>query len=78
MRGYVGQRIEFSTSFKKPPRVILSLNLLDHVIDGGIINNLRIRADVVGIDTDGFVYNLNTWCNTDIFAARASWIAYGN
>ena len=46
VRGYVGQRIEFSTPFKKPPKVILSLNLLDHVIDGGIINNLRISPHV--------------------------------
>ena len=76
-RGHIDKRIEFSTPFKKPPEVVLSLNLLDHVIDGGLANNLRIRADVVAIDTHGFDYNLNTWCNTDIWAVRASWIAYG-
>ena len=77
VRGDIGKRIEFSTPFSKPPRVVLSLNLLDHVIGGGPDNNLRIRADVVETDTHGFDYNLNTWCHTDIWAVRASWIAYG-
>lgn len=82
VRGEIGKRIEFSNPFKKPPRVVLSLNLLDHVIDKNpqakVDQNLRIRADIVEPpDTHGFQYNLNTWCHTDIWAVRASWIAYG-
>ena len=50
VRGHVGRRIEFSTPFNKPPKVVLSLNLLDHVMG----QNLRIRADVAGIDIHGF------------------------
>lgn len=73
-RGSIGERIEFSIPFKETPRVVLSLNLLDHVMG----QNLRITADVAEIDTHGFSYNLNTWCNTDIWAVRAAWIAYGH
>ena len=78
VRGDVRKREPFSTPFEKPSEIVLSLNLLDHVIIESLLNNLRIRADVVEIDTHGFVYNFNTWCNTDIYAVRASWIAYGH
>lgn len=77
IRGDVGRYIKFETPFAEKPKVVLSLNLLDHVIDRGLINNLRITAEVVEVFSDGFSYNVNTWCNTDIWAARVSWIAYG-
>ena len=78
LRGAVGERMVFSTPFSEPPRVVLSLNLIDHVIDSGLINNLRIDAAVTEVDTRGFNYNLHTWCNTDIWSVRISWIAYGH
>ena len=77
-RGSMNQRIEFETRFRQVPKVMVSLAALDHVIDSGVINNLRISVAVVSVDREGFNYNMNTWCNTDLYSARMSWIAYGN
>lgn len=77
VRGDVGRYVKFETPFIEKPKVVMSLTFLDHVIDQGLINNLRITAEVVETFPDGFSYNVNTWCNTDIWAARVSWIAYG-
>ena len=81
-RGAIEEYIKFTTPFKAAPRVVLSLTSIDHVIDSGHTNNLRIRVEVVEkkgkkeIFPDGFRYNFYTWCNTDIYSASASWIAY--
>ena len=83
-RGAIDQRVNFENPFQQIPTVLVSLNAIDHVITGrhnnitGKINNLRIRAVVTSVDPNGFNYNLNTWCFTDLNWARMSWIAYGN
>lgn len=82
-RGDIGKHVQFKKPFTEPPTVVISLTLIDHVSDGfeGTLpnNNLRIRAGVVqdSITVHGFKYDLNTWCNTAIWQAQASWIAYG-
>ena len=76
-RGAIDQRVDFKNPFRQIPTVLVSLSAIDHVITGKI-NNLRIRAVVTNVDLNGFNYNLNTWCYTDLYWARMSWMAYGN
>ena len=76
-RGFVMERVEFDRPFAEEPTVVVALAYLDHVIDDGHLNNLRIRAAVREVDPNGFYFDLNTWCNTDIYSAEMTWVAYG-
>lgn len=82
-RGDLGISVSFDKPFTEKPKVLVSLNWIDHVIDGWkgtkVNNNLRIAVEVVenSVTVDGFKYNFFTYCNTAIAYARASWIAYG-
>ena len=73
-RGAKNQRISFNKTFRETPEVIVALAHLDHKADG---KNLRLHADVLIVDKTGFNYQLITWCNTYIYGAGLSWIAYG-
>ena len=78
LRGHTQKYQEFYEPFEKPPNVVLSLMGIDHTIVK-TVNNLRINTNVVEetVTAEGFYYNLNTWCDTRIVWAKASWIAYG-
>ncbi len=76
-RGLVMQRVQFDRPFAETPTVVVALAYLDHIIDAGHLNNLRIRAAVREVDPNGFDFDLNTWCNTDIYAVEMTWVAYG-
>ncbi len=82
-RGHIDRHVQFEKAFTEPPNVFVSLTKIDYVIDGWKNSrpnkNLRIKVNIVpeSITNHGFNYNLNTWCDTAIAEAQASWIAYG-
>ena len=60
-------------AFQKPPTVLVALNMLDMAGNA----DLRISADVSNITRDGFEWHLDTWEDSTLYAAGASWIALG-
>jgi hypothetical protein len=59
--------------FAGPPIVALALNVMD--IRGG--TNLRIVASTSEITSSGLRWHLNTWGDTTLYSAAASYIAMG-
>ena len=59
--------------FKNPPTVLVALNMLDMAGNA----NLRISTDISEVTTEGFRWHLDTWDDSTLYAAGASWIALG-
>lgn len=68
------KRIEFKSGwFQQPPTVLVSLHMLDMAGSA----DLRIRVDATDVDKDGFTWHLDTWDDSTLYGAGASWIALG-
>ncbi|KAG8871490.1 hypothetical protein FRB97_008619 [Tulasnella sp. 331] len=61
----------FGKTFQKTPLVLTAFNWLD--IDNNA--NLRIRALKSDITTSGFTWNLDSWGDTTLYSAGASYLA---
>ncbi|KAK3369907.1 hypothetical protein B0H63DRAFT_497148 [Podospora didyma] len=67
------KRITFSRPFASaPPKVVVWLNKID--ILGS--KNYRVKAFATDISTTAFTLHLDTWSDTTLYRAAASWIAY--
>ncbi|TKA68258.1 hypothetical protein B0A49_08020 [Cryomyces minteri] len=60
-------------AFTKPPTVLVALNSLDMAGN----SDLRIKASVDEVTSEGFRWHLDTWDDSTLYAAEASWIALG-
>jgi len=59
--------------FTKPPTVLVALNMLDMAGNA----DLRVAVDVDEVTKDGFRWHLDTWDDSTMYAAGASWVALG-
>lgn len=59
--------------FKKPPRVFLAINSLE--IDHE--RNLRLKVSADNVSATGMTWHLNSWSDTLLLSAGASYIAFG-
>lgn len=57
--------------FDKKPTVLVALNMLDMAGNA----DLRVEVDVDRVDKQGFRWRLDTWGDSTLYAAGASWIA---
>ncbi|KAF8593661.1 hypothetical protein BDV93DRAFT_529765 [Ceratobasidium sp. AG-I] len=66
-----GAFITFDKEFERPPRVLVALNSLD------VSNhtNLRIKAITKNVTTKGMKINIDSWHDTVLYSAGASWLA---
>ncbi|NEP50549.1 MAG: hypothetical protein F6K65_17760 [Moorea sp. SIO3C2] len=64
---------KFNTNFTSEPVVYIALNDIDSDND----ENLRLKVDVTDVNREGFQYVLETWGDTRVYSANASWFAYG-
>jgi len=68
------KRVRFKEGwFRKPPTVLVALNMFDMAGNA----DLRVRVDVDDVDAEGFTWHLDTWDDSTLYAAGASWIALG-
>jgi H-type lectin domain len=68
--------VTFDPPFKRPPKVAVSLNKIDlGDPQRHIINRLRVHAG--SIRSNGFDLLFETWDDTRVYDAAASWIAVG-
>ncbi|KAJ7257183.1 hypothetical protein B0H12DRAFT_1015479 [Mycena haematopus] len=65
-------RIEFERPFVTPPKVLVYLK----EIDAGNGSSVRVKTYVTDIDAKGFTVHINTWADTKLYSAIASWVAY--
>ncbi|KAJ7257177.1 hypothetical protein B0H12DRAFT_1015483 [Mycena haematopus] len=65
-------RIEFQRPFITPPKVLVYLKQ----IDAGNGSSVRIKTYVTDIDAKGFTVHIDTWADTQLYSATASWVAY--
>lgn len=67
------KRINFSTPFKdQPPKVVCFLKSLD--MDKG--KNWRVKTYVSDVTTEGFTIHIDSWADSVLYSASASWLAY--
>jgi hypothetical protein len=66
------QHIHFPQPFAAAPKVIASLSGLD-ILHG---QNHRLTVTVENISAHGFDLLFNTWADTRVWSASASWIAH--
>ncbi|EJD44580.1 hypothetical protein AURDEDRAFT_125148 [Auricularia subglabra TFB-10046 SS5] len=66
------RRITFARPYAAPPRVVVWLNSLDMDRSRG----WRISATATAVTATGFTLNLNTWADTILYSAGATWVAY--
>lgn len=65
-------RVDFERPFEAPPKVVVFLNYIDLDKD----KTWRLRTSATDIDADGFTLTIESWADTTLNAAQASWIAY--
>jgi len=66
-----GGKANFDRRFQRTPRVIAALNSID--IDHNA--NLRVRSTTNNITTGGLGWNLDSWADTILYSAGASYLA---
>lgn len=66
------KQIVFPRAYSAPPKVIVWLTQLDVRNNA----NFRVRALVSDITATGFKLNLDTWADSTLYRASASWIAH--
>ncbi|RDB18504.1 hypothetical protein Hypma_000219 [Hypsizygus marmoreus] len=65
-------KVNFPKAFGAPPTVIVWLNELDL----NEKHNWRVKATVSDVTSTGFIMHLDTWGDTIMYSATATWIAY--
>ena len=71
----IGVHVIFDTPFSKQPRVSVSLRKFDLGDPKANIHRINVTAEKIG--TKGFTLYFETWHESQIYSAAASWIAIG-
>ena len=66
-------RVNFQRRLDTVPTVLAALNSIDAAGN----SDLRVKLSITEVDRDGFTWTLETWNDSTLYAAGASWIALG-
>lgn len=66
-------KVKFKQRFDKTPTVLAALNMLDCAGNA----DLRVKLAISDVNREGFKWTLETWDDSTLYAAGASWIALG-
>ncbi|KAK5135479.1 hypothetical protein LTR08_005267 [Meristemomyces frigidus] len=66
-------KVKFKQRFDQVPTVLAALNTIDAAANA----DLRVKVSVSEVDREGFRWNLETWDDSTLYSAGASWIALG-
>ncbi|KAF8521889.1 hypothetical protein BU17DRAFT_75370 [Hysterangium stoloniferum] len=69
-RQQTAKNVTFDTPYSSPPTIQMGLNALD--IDKS--TNLRVKVTATNITNTGFTANGDTWGDTTLYTAGASWL----
>lgn len=67
------KRVKFKQKFGRKPTVLVALNEINMAGNA----DLRVKAYVDEVDHSGFRWHLDSWSESTLYAASASWIALG-
>jgi len=65
-------QIIFSNAYRSPPKVVVSF----HSLDTSVGTNCRVKTYTTDITRTGFKLRIDSWGNTEIYAAGVTWIAH--
>lgn len=65
------RQISFARPYATPPKVVVWLNSLD--MSNG--HNWRVKVYVTDVTTTGFTIHVDTWADTILYSAGATWVA---
>jgi len=65
--------VNFKQKFQKVPTVLSALSRIDAAGNA----DLRVRVTISDVNREGFRWTLETWDDSTLYAASASWIALG-
>lgn len=65
--------ITFSENFSEPPKVVVGISYFDIIKEA----NSRLKVKVAEIDNKGFYLQIQTYWDSQIWAAGVNWVAYG-
>ena len=68
--------VVFNPPFGEIPNVMVGLSEVNTSREG-IAPGLRIKVEAVDVSTTGASINFSVWHDTDVYGARAQWIAIG-
>ncbi|KAK4548660.1 hypothetical protein LTR36_009571 [Oleoguttula mirabilis] len=66
-------KVKFKQRFTKVPTVLAALNMIDAAGNA----DLRVKLSITEVDLEGFRWTLETWDDSTLYGAGASWIALG-
>lgn len=66
------RKITFKRKYTATPNVVVWLNVLDL----GHVTNWRINSFATDVTATGFTIHIDTWDDTKLYSAVASWVAY--
>lgn len=66
-------RVKFRQRFEVVPTVLAALNMMDAAGNA----DLRVHLTIDSVDREGFRWTLESWNDSTLYAASASWIALG-
>lgn len=66
------RQITFRRAYQDPPKVVVWLNILD--LDRKA--NWRIKSFATHVTSTGFTMHIDSWSDTKLYSAMASWVAY--
>ncbi|EKM59121.1 uncharacterized protein PHACADRAFT_249355 [Phanerochaete carnosa HHB-10118-sp] len=65
-------RVTFEHPYAAPPKVVVWLDS----INSGPGHNVRVTAWADGVTSDGFTIHLDTWHDSNLWSAGATWLAH--
>lgn len=66
------RKIVFARPYAAPPKIVVWLSM----IDMDRTRNWRVSAFATDVTAAGFTININTWADSLLYEATASWVAY--
>lgn len=66
-------RVRFRQRFDRVPTVLAAVSMIDAAGNA----SLRVKLSITEVDLEGFRWTLETWDDSTLYAASASWIALG-
>ncbi|KAK5125358.1 hypothetical protein LTR85_000467 [Meristemomyces frigidus] len=66
-------KVKFKQRFQRVPTVLAALNMIDAAGNA----DLRVKLSITEVDLEGFRWTLETWDDSTLYGAGASWIALG-
>lgn len=70
------KHVTFDPPFKKPPKIVVGLRLVDYKSGQSKLSAQKFSVYPENITKSGFDMVFQTWCDNQVWALTATWLAY--